>query len=95
MSLQLYSLCSVGDCGDQKRWLMTGERQTLYSKNTVKRMRESSGPSTSLSFPGKIMEKTLLEDIPSHMKNKIREREQPVWIYQGQIMPDQPKCLLL
>lgn len=44
-------------------------------------MRETSGPSTSLSVPGKIMEKTLLEDIPNHMKNKIREWEQPAWIY--------------
>lgn len=72
MSLQRCSLCSLGLYGDQKRWLMTGERQTPHpsSKNIAKRITETSGPLTSPSVPGKIMEKTFLETIPSHMKDK-------------------------
>lgn len=83
MSLQQCALCSLGGYGDQKRWLMTAERQTPHpsSKNIAKMIKETSGPPTSPSVPGKITEKTLLETIPSHMKRRKGEWEQPARIY--------------
>lgn len=50
---------------------MTGERQTPSpSSKTIAKNRETSGPPISPSVPGKIMEKTLLETLLSHMKDK-------------------------
>lgn len=77
--------------GDSRRSLIPGKRQTSHpSSRRARRMLQGTMGCCVTSIPGKVMENILLEAMSLKDKGSGNSSRD----YQGQIMFDQPDCLL-
>ena len=75
--------------GGNAQWLEKASATAVFIKGKKEDLRLSCRLVTLIPALRKTAEPILLEVISKYMKDKKNYWEQPSWIYQGQVMPEQ------